>query len=343
MRIITCAGYYGTGSSAVSNLFSEFSNCYCPGEYEFRFIHDPDGIRDLEYNLIENNNRHNTGNAIKRYLKLAKHLNGNAIRKCYSRYLGKDTFMEMTYEFINQITELKYHAWWHFDQIEKGELFFLLDTVYSRIRKSLFSNYKSKDSRYSLLELMNEQTYISTIDKDKFYICVKNYIQKIMEALNKEKSEFLMIDQLLPPSNLGQYLNYFNDIKVIVTDRDPRDIFILANEEWHEQVIPYSDVQLFCKWYEITRRHRKKEKYDQDKVYFLRFEDMIYKYNETITDLIRFSEIGEKNHTIPKLYFKPDISVKNTNLKTKYSKYYKEISYIEQNLKEYLYPFSDTQ
>ena len=38
--------------------------------YEFRFVQDPDGISDLEYNLVENHNRHNSGHALKRFKKL---------------------------------------------------------------------------------------------------------------------------------------------------------------------------------------------------------------------------------------------------------------------------------
>ena len=85
MRIITCASYYGTGSSAVTDLFSEFAGCSSTGDHEFRFIHDPDGIRDLEYNIIENNNRHNTSNAIKRFIKFAKQFDGGMLRKGYKK------------------------------------------------------------------------------------------------------------------------------------------------------------------------------------------------------------------------------------------------------------------
>lgn len=63
MRVITCASYYGTGSSAVTDFFSEFDDIYSLGDYEYRFLQEPDGIADLEYNLIENNHRHNTSDS----------------------------------------------------------------------------------------------------------------------------------------------------------------------------------------------------------------------------------------------------------------------------------------
>ena len=45
MKIITCASYFGSGSSAVTDLVSEYSSVHPNSEFEFRFIHDPDGMK----------------------------------------------------------------------------------------------------------------------------------------------------------------------------------------------------------------------------------------------------------------------------------------------------------
>lgn len=333
MRIITCASYYATGSSAVTDLFSEFQNCSSVGDHEFRFIHDPDGIRDLEYNLIENNNRHNTSNAIKRYLRFAKQFNGGIIRKGYKRYMG-DTFMKYTKEYIDSITELQCESWWYYDRIERGHFFYLIDTIISNLFYKIF-----KRKGITLLNLLHEEAYFSAIDKETFYKYTIDYIEKVISSMNRTGSEFVMVDQLLPPSNLDSYLNYFNDIKVIVVDRDPRDIFILGNEEYREKIIPYKNVQNYCQWYEIIRRHRKKETYDNDKVFFLNFEDLIYRYEEMSAKLIEFVGLDKKNHISPKSCFDPAVSINNTNLKIKFKKYKMEMEYIEEHLKEYLYKF----
>ena len=42
MRFITCASYYGSGSSVITDFVSEFSEVYSYGDFEFRFIQDPD-------------------------------------------------------------------------------------------------------------------------------------------------------------------------------------------------------------------------------------------------------------------------------------------------------------
>ena len=70
MRIVTCVGYYGTGSSAVVDLLKEYNNYSLVGKkyYEIRFVQDPDGISDLYHNVVENNHRHNTSHAIKKFI-----------------------------------------------------------------------------------------------------------------------------------------------------------------------------------------------------------------------------------------------------------------------------------
>lgn len=333
MRIITCAGYYRTGSSAVTDFFSEFASCESVGDYEFRFIHDPDGIRDLEYNLIENNNRQNTNNAIKRYIRLAKMLNGGVIRKGYKRYM-KNTFMEETDEYIDRITELKSESWWHFDQQSRGSLFNFIDLVYGK----LYAKTHPK-GRGSLLKLTHEKAYYSAIDKETFYKATKEYIESVLSSMYRSHTEFLMVDQLLPPSNINDYLNYFDDIKVVVVERDPRDLFILENEVYKWGNIPYKKVEEYCKWYEITRRHRKKEVYDREHVFFLQFEDLIYKYEETAAQLVDFIGLDEEDHVRPRQCFDPTVSINGTNLARNHPNYSKEIEYIESYLQDYLYSF----
>ena len=84
-KVITCAGYYGTGSSAITDLLGEFSNVYFVGDYEFRFVQDPGGIADLEYNIVDNYHRHNSGYALKRFKKNIDFLCKNKFNKTYEK------------------------------------------------------------------------------------------------------------------------------------------------------------------------------------------------------------------------------------------------------------------
>ncbi len=337
MKVITCAGYYRTGSSAVTDLFSEFRGCANVGSLELRFIYDRDGIRDLEYGIVENNDRLNTSISIKRFMRFAKILNGGLLRRGYRRFFG-DSFMKYTSEFMNQIIELKCPAWSHLDRFDIGIAFNCIDVILEKI-----SFYLKENSRFSLLKLMKTPSYYSAIDEKQFCQYAAQYIEKVICSLGREETEFYMIDQLLPPSNLKDYLKYFNDIKIVVVDRDPRDLFILENEIYRWGNIPYKNVRDFCSWYEITRRHRKKEVFDEESVYFLRFEDLVYHYEQTIGQLINFTGLHSENHLYRKTKFNPDISIRNTNMKARYPKYSEDIKYIEKYLDEYLYDFPEVK
>lgn len=338
--IITCTSYYASGSSAVTDLFSEFANCSSVGNYEYRFIHDPDGLRDLEYNLIENNNRHNTSAAIKRFLKYTKYMSGNPVRKGYSRSMGQGCFFRLSKEFVDQITELQTHAWWHYDQMQKGPFLKYTDMLISIVLTAFQGKHARTSKRYSILDITNEQSYFSAIDRDTFYRLAQDYIAKVVEAMNRNHAEYIMIDQLLPPSNVNQYLNYFgDDIRVVVVERDPRDMYVYTKVYIREKVIPVDNVKEFCQWYEITRRHRKTEVYDPKKVYFLHFEDLIYHYEETRDRLIAFVGMDPKDHIRPLTAFNPAVSIHNTNMKAKFPQYREDVAYIEKTLSEYLYEF----
>lgn len=88
MKFITCASYYGVGSSAITDYVSEFSTIFSFTNEEFRFIQDPDGISDLEFNLVECFNRHNSGHSLKRYKKLVDFYAGNFYFLDISHFLG---------------------------------------------------------------------------------------------------------------------------------------------------------------------------------------------------------------------------------------------------------------
>lgn len=335
MKIITCAGYYRTGSSAVTDLLSEFDNVGTLGTSEFRLIYDASGIRDLEYGILENNDRLNTSVYIKRFIKFTKILNGGLIRRGYKKFLGED-FWSFTMEYVDKITGLKCPAWSHLDRFEKGALFNVIDVVLEQIGFLLNNKH-----RISLLNLTKECSFFSDVDSDSFYRYTREYISKIMRCLNKENKEYFMVDQLLPPANLEHYFQYFfDDIKVIVVDRDPRDLFILENEIYRWGNIPYKNVESYCKWFQITRRHRSTEVYDKDKVMFIQFEDLIYNYDLTLKKISFFTGVDLSHHIEKKKQFDPSISIKGTNLVSKYPKYENSAKYIKDHLNEYIYHFS---
>lgn len=334
MRVITCASYYGTGSSAVTDFFSEFEDIFSLGDYEYRFLQEPDGVADLEYNLVENNHRHNTSDSIKRFIKYTKSLKTMG-------YGGYDIFgsqyEKLTNQFIEDIVQLKTYTWWNKDRIDKGRLFCFGDRIYSFAKRFLTGNLHT-EKRFSLLQ-HRELGYYTTISEEDFLLAVRKYIKGLLSYVNKDNMPFVMVDQMVPPTNTKRFIRYFDDVKIIAVDRDPRDVYLLEKVVWQWGVIPVEDVKEFVEWFKITRKYGKSQDEDTDKVLRVQFEDMIYKYEDMKDKLMKFAGISPIAHKYPKTKFNPEISIKNTNLKNKIFGYEDDIAYIEQNLKEYLYDF----
>lgn len=337
MRIISCASYYGTGSSAIIDYLSEFDNCQSLTNYEFRFVQDPDGISDLEFNLVENHNRHNSGHALKKYKRMVDYFAGNRLIKRYEPFFDNQ-WKKISYAYIDELTDFKYKGYWHYDVIERGKLFHFIKRVINKIMQHTF--WRGQENR-NINEMPREMTLCGRPGQEKFLECTRNYIDKLFSIPNKDNKSNLLVDQIVPPSNLDRFLRYFNDIKVFVVDRDPRDIYLSAKYVWRIHIIPTESAEVFCKWYIYTRAHRTTEVYNQEKVMFLRFEDLIYKYNKTTSMIKEFLKFSEEEHVVPKQYFDHSISIKNTRLWEKSNSHEDEVEYIQKTLPQYLYNYKE--
>lgn len=332
MKIISCASYYGSGSSAITDLVSEYNNVFSFTSEEFRFIQDPDGISDLEYNLVENFNRHNSGHSIKRYLRLVNYYNGNFLGKKYRNFFG-DKWKIKSMEYIETLTDFTYKGWWTYDLIDKGPLFYFRKRILNKILKMTI--WRSQPER-TLNTMKSEITYCSHPSEEKFITATKKYIRDLFGEVSKGYS-FIAVDQIVPPTNLKRYIRYFDDIKIIIVDRDPRDIFILEKYFWKDGIIP-TDVIDFCKWFKYTRNNRNLE-VDNKNVFFVKFEDIIYNYETTVLQIEKWLDLESSNHVNKFKYLNPNISKNNTKLWEKIKLDLDEIRYIETELSEYLYEF----
>lgn len=324
-KIITCASYHGTGSSAISDLLKEFSNCYSTGEYEFRFIQDPYGISDLEFHLIENTHRLNSGYFLKKFIQQVDFLSGNKIIKRYERYFnGK--FKEYSMQYVKNLIEVEWQGESYFELTE-SKLFYIQRFI-NKIARLI-----SRNNELEVNILRNNKLYLCKQDKNFFYEQTKEYLYKLFNELNKEKKEFLMLDQLVPPTNIERYFNYFYNLKVIVVDRDPRDLYILQKLYWKDNVFPTDTPSSFVKWFKGTR----KNKIINDNILYLNFEDLIYNYELTLKKIASFLETDLSNHTKKFSFFDPKISIHNTRLWINQKNLSSDIKIIEQELQEYCY------
>ena len=332
---ITTTGFYGTGSSAITDLLKEYSTVACKDDYELRFLFDPDGISDLEYNLIENPNRHNSSHSLKRFIRNMERLDHIWFVNRYNKYFD-GTFLSHVNTFIESIVELEYSASWHYDVYDRGNAYYILTRSYSKIRALAHKILHTKMDGRSL-QSNKDRAYLTTMNEEVFLEATRNLVDNLVTKLNPENKPYVMLDQLVPPSNIERYKRYVNNLKVIVVDRDPRDIFLLEKEVWRGTVAPTNSVEEFCKWYRWTRNTAKKG-IDGDTL-FIQFEDLIYQYQTTVKTIEVFLDLKACDHVGIKSSFNPQKSINNTQLWNVYTQYSNEMQYIYEHLTEYCYDF----
>ncbi|MHD0317362.1 hypothetical protein [Fusobacterium sp. THCT1E2] len=325
MKIIATTGYGGTGSSAISDLLKEFNNCYSYGSFEFRFLQDPDGIMDLEYKLVENVNRLNNDTAIKRFKKYCKLISGSNGWWCNYNNIFDGKFNYLTEKYIKNLINFSWQGSWHQDEVSGENKITYKSKIYKIMKILKIKKYLEK----------NEKMYFS-MPKEKFYSYTKEYLKELFQILNKENKEYLVLDQLIPALNTKKYTKYFDNIKIIIVDRDPRDLFVLNKEVWKEGWIP-TNIETYIQWYKLLRENKEYH----ENILYLKFEDLVYKYEDTLKEIMNFLNENKENHINKMKFFNFQISKNNTQVFLNINKYKKEIEEIERRLAKYCYKFDE--
>lgn len=329
-KIITCTGYGTTGSSVVSDLLKEFNNIHSFGNYEYRFLFDPNGVRELEVALKNLNNRQNSDYYIKNFLKFIKFLSKSSMSKYYEKTFN-NSFYEEAEKFIRRLIDVEWDGYWHRDIMNEGnfrKMFYYLERFF---QKKILKLTDSSSKFY------RKKMFYSSFNEERFIREVKMFLKNLFNKINTDKN-ILIFDQLLPPEDTRNFSKYFEDIKIIIVDRDPRDLYFIEKYKYKEKFGPYNNVDSFIRWYKLIRKTQQEEIKNKN-VLLVNFEDFIYKYEETCNKIFNFIGVQKKNWIYPQKYFIPSISIKNTKIWYQYQIDTYELKKIEEELDEYLYKF----
>lgn len=327
MKVITCTGYTGTGSSAVTDLLSEYDCVYKNTDYEISLIYGYKGINYLYYNLVENPDYHISNLALKDFIDHCHYLATNGTTMNYEIYF-KGNFLKFTEQYVSRIGG-KNFSLKMLDEVEDKSRIY---QIFFRILNKIYHSIIHTDNVISALKV--RPYYFHILDKETFVFETKEYIRNLISCFAKEGMDAVVIDQIAPNSHIDNTTRYFDDIRVIVVDRDPRDVYLNQKYIWKTSYIPDKDIQLFCQWYRWIRSFS----IEDDKKYLhLRFEDLLYKYEESVRRIENYCDLDPQKHIASKSRFDPERSKRNSRLWEKYPEEVENIKLIEKNLREYLY------
>ena len=203
-------------------------------------------------------------------------------------------------------------------------------------KKKQFNSYEP-DGWFPSYNPVTDYYYIGK--QCDFYEKTKTYIS-VLFSNDLYKNKYILVDQLLPAYDIGRYFCYFHDIKTLVIDKDPRDLYAMQIAEKGVGYIPCNDVDLFIDWYKATRAQRYKINTEwKDIALFIPFESLIYEYEDSLEKIKEFIGFKTDEHVYKKQFFIPEKSIKNTQVYKRYPQLKNDIEKIEKELEEYCFHF----
>jgi len=327
--IISVCGFGSTGSSAVSDYISEFSSVQVLDSIEFDLCYRPDGLCDLYYHIKNSQDRtYSISYAIERF----KHMLKFHILDYYSNNdKNKKKKLKLIFdEFINSIISVRWYGF-------QNENYSKTKSIFQSIVLGHFFNSVYKKNRYPLSE-------ISLCDKDIDLLKLfKTLVNNVLLFLGMEEGKTVILDQAFSGNNPQASFCFFDNPLAIIIDRDPRDLYIFANEVLvkkkffkYTMFMPTKSVDDFILYYKLIRKNQPYlEK--NNSILRLHFEDLIYNYDNTSKLINSFCGLNADDRY--RKQFDPNMSIANTQLFKKFPKYQKAIDKITDELKDYLYDF----
>nr|WP_315315195.1 sulfotransferase family protein [Treponema denticola] len=337
--IIGTTGFGESGSSALTNILEEFecvSTIKGGATFECKFFSN--NLFQLETAL---RNQLFVNAAVKEMLYQAKLASNDQF---YITNFGKDFFFNSTMEYIKTVTGSWLGGMYSerdADLIPKEEIKnfkrarFLFDNLYKN-KYELYEQYYWRPSFQTLTE-----QYYGKFDNE-FYKKTQAYTSKIFTPIAQNK-RFILVDALFRPESVIHELNWFLNAKCLIGDRDPRDLYVINKMYKGEPYLPTWTVETYIDWFKTYRSCNRRNAEHFDTILQLKFESLIYNYEESLEKIKKFLNLKDSEHTKKRQIFIPEKSKTNTQLFRKYPKYAKDIEKIEKELPEFCYPYSETQ
>lgn len=338
--IYMACGYSGTGSSALVHLLSEYSNCTIGKlkKYEHILFYTPNGLFDLEDRLLQNNSIHGADGAISEFRKAMKRLNDSdfgwfgSLKKLFGA-----KFMQMVDEFIDELIDYRVPGYWSYDiKMVKSPIMFAKHTICKMLGREV-SHYG-----YKVRQTGDGYILYSFISAERFYAAAKKFVAQYIKMVSGDSEKCFVCDQIFQPHHLNRMKNYFNEgeAKAIVVDRDARDMFVLGKYVWPSMGMQTGfpkEPDTFAKFYDSLVKSADTNNFTD--TLCLHFEDLIYRYDETIETIEKF--IGEKagSHTDRRKCFVPEKSIKNTQNYRIRPEWIEETQIIAEMIPDLIYQF----
>lgn len=326
--IIGACGFGSTGSSAVTDYLKEYDSFQVLDKIEFTWVSAVDGLVDLDYHLNHPHIRTmDSIYAIHRYKQLCE----RNMRTLKRVGMNPDYLYKSVADFLNAITTTT----WKWNSPKQKSC--LDKWLRDFIRKHYVSRWEINHGRQ--WNKYPYETVSFSVMPENFDAAARQHVKELLSGIGADFSKPIILDQPFSGNNPQACFKYYDNPYAVVVDRDPRDNYVFARTKllgkWH--LMPVEPVEEFVKYY---RALRKDQPYTEsnERVLSIKFEDMVYHYDETTACLREFLHLPENPN--PKSIFDPAISMPNTQVWKRFPQFAKDVEYIEKELPEYLFDYT---
>lgn len=337
MIVSTCS-FGSSGSSSVSDYLHECEGTYVMDKMEFPLGAMKDGLEDLEFQLMLKNPRQSSSiSALQRFKKaMMDHALG-----WYKRTgIPRERVEEIVEEFIESITQVKYVGF--SPMLDKKHSEFLRTRIGTGlIRKRIVERLERKGIIKDNIDFYPLDTVRMSIHPENFYEEARKMVTTLLTEMGVDLSKKVVLDQAFSGSDPSRSMPFFEDPYAVVVDRDPRDVYIFAKKVLlsRGRFMPTDTVENFINYYRLLRFD---DAYytENERILRLKFEDMVYNYEETTARIDAFLDVKNVRR---RSVFVPEMSAANTNLIRKFPEFAEDVKKIEQALPEFLFDFDQYQ
>lgn len=336
---VAVTGYFGSGSSAVLDLLKEYGCVSRVPEERAIYEHVPfyysGGLFDVCSLLSNGISPIGSDSVINHFKASMNRLYKNDFTWFGSyKYLNNCDFKTIVDEFIAEISTKK----------NSRNVNHYLGVRYSPMKAMMqiaaFIIKKRKIYKLGRAYIFDQNpTYFAMPTNNDLFKAARTFTSSYCSLFTpKEGCTHKVFDHLIWPQQIDAFENCFDDsFRFIVVTRDPRDMFILSKYIYESHGTPYfpSDVNSFIReWKQFMI-----PQYKSRNVLMVTFEDLIFKYSETIKIIEEYLGLDSSEHKMELTYFNPKESIENTQTFLLKKEWKEEVRPIEEQLSYYLYNF----
>ncbi|MDE1326591.1 hypothetical protein L9W97_15745 [Vibrio aestuarianus] len=336
IKYLDLSGYMFSGKSAFSDLMREFDGYLVPDyRTEFDLVRVSGGLLDLRGCIVDNWSPIRADASVKKFKKTINVLSRTpkGFRKLYQSGFGYEKIYPnidlATSKFISELICDSWRMKW----------------PYALVDLDGFAIFKTKLKAKLEKKFAWPEVEFNLISGHEFDKKAQAYIKELLCYKLPSNVDTVVTHNALEPYNPELGIDLFGVAKSIVIDRDVRDIYmtsITLNPGYNDDVDTFKkisgsfNIDSFIKRQKLLRQIKPNKR--ETRVLRINFEDLVYKYDDTISEIINFLEIDQSKHVLKGMYFNPEASKKNTKLWLNCDKKVRaEISKIERELSDYCY------